>query len=149
MEASEIIRGFCEKLDIAALPEDGVWSFEFDSMPVTMFALEQIRAIAVQGDLGEPPPERLEQLYKLMLEGQHLFKNTGGATLSLDPLHGHFFLTLALPEALVDVDSFTASVEHFISTLEVWRKIIVNFRASSHRSENEDVTLFGSDVLRV
>ena len=30
--------------------------------------------------IGEPPPERLEGLYKTILSANHLFAGTGGAT---------------------------------------------------------------------
>ena len=130
MESSEIIRSFCEKIGIGYEPDaDGVCSFEADGLLVSIHDLRELDTIALVGDLGEPPPERLELLYKTMLESNHLFGGTGGATLSLDPATGYFALCLAMPCRALDADSFYAATERFVSTMETWKKLVGDFRS--------------------
>ena len=131
MEASEIIKSFCEKAGIGFEPDaDGSLAFEADGLRVTISELHELDAIALVGDLGEPPPERLETLYKIMLEANHLFGGTAGATLSLDHETGRFVLCRVLQCKAIDDDSFYAEVERFVSSLETWTKVIGNFRDS-------------------
>ena len=131
MEASEVIRSFCEKVGIAFEPDDdGTVSLEVDGSVVTISDLREIDAIVIVGDLGEPPPERLEALYKVMLEANHLFGGTCGATISRDPKTGRFALCRVMPCVIADGDFFYAEVERFASTLETWVKIIRDFRGA-------------------
>ena len=132
MEARDIIRSFCEKVGIGLEPDaDGSCSFDADGLLVTINDLHELDAVALIGDLGEPPPERLDDLYKIMLEANHLFGGTGGATISLDQKTGHFALCRVLQCKALDDDAFYAETERFVSSLEVWTKIIGNFRDSS------------------
>ena len=129
MEASEVIKTFCERVGIAFEPDDdGTVSLEVDGSVVTINDLREIDAIVIVGDLGEPPPERLEALYKVMLEANYLFGGTCGATISRDPKTGRFALCRVMPCVIADGDFFYAEVERFASTLETWVKIIRDFR---------------------
>ena len=132
MEARDIIKSFCEKAGIGLEPDaDGSCSFEADGFLVTINDLHELDAVALVGDLGEPPPERLDALYKTMLEANHLFGGTGGATISLDPKTGHFALCRVLQCKALDDDAFYAEAERFVSSVETWTKLIVNFRDTS------------------
>ena len=85
MEGVEIIKAFGEKLGIELeLDYSYSCSFQADECVVTITALSEINQIAISGDLGTPPAEQLEHLYKLMLEANHNYSSTFGATLSLD-----------------------------------------------------------------
>ena len=132
MEAAELITALGSNLGIELkLDADGACSFGADDMIITINHLEQLDALVLSGDLGEPPPERLEALYKAMLGANHLFAGTGGATLSRDPETGHFAICRALPCVTLDADSFYAQVERFVSTVEAWTKLVANFRAAA------------------
>lgn len=83
--------------------------------------------VLLSADLGEPPPEGAETLFRTMLEANNLFAGTAGATLALDAATGRFRLQKAeLPEELAnDVDGrFVA----FIETALDWRRAIEDFR---------------------
>ena len=54
------------------------------SVTVWMQGYDERGVVLTGADLGAPPPERLERLYRAMLEGNDLFRDTGGATLSID-----------------------------------------------------------------
>ena len=66
MEATELIRSLCERLGIGYEPDDngGSCSFEADGLLVMINNLRNLDQIAIVGDLGDPPPEKLETLYK-------------------------------------------------------------------------------------
>lgn len=129
METSEILKSFCERIGIKYEPNaDGACSFEADGLLVTVSDLRGLDQIALVGDLGEPPPQRLERLYKTMLEGNHLLGATGGATLSLDPDTGRFALCQFLPYRAIDADSLYSVADRFVSTIEAWTKLIGDFR---------------------
>ena len=143
MDASETIKLFCKKIGIAYEPDKyGACSFEADGLRVTISDFMEIDSIAIVGDLGEPPPQRIECLYKMMLEGNHLLGATGGATLSLDSETGRFALCQFLPHRATDVDSLYAVTDQFVSTLEAWTKLIGDFRdvLPALEKANDDVS---------
>lgn len=87
----------------------------------------EIHRVLLSADLGEPPPEGAETLFRTMLEANHLFTGTAGATLSLDAASGRFRLQKAeLPDELAnDVDGHLLS---FIETALNWRRAIEDYR---------------------
>ena len=152
MESSEIIKQFSEKIGITIEPsDDGVYMFEVDETIVTFHVIPEMDMIILTGDIGEPPPEKLENLYKAMLEAQYLFKATFGATISLNEENNRFTLCKALPCKLLDGDSFFNETEQFINTLEVWVNLVKNYRDVASKAEDisEPILSFGSnDFIR-
>ena len=144
MDSVEIIKAFGEKVGVGFEPgADGSCAFEADGLLVTISDLREIDSIALVGDLGEPPPERLDALYKTLLEANHLFSGTGGATISCDPKTGRLALCRVLPCGMLDGDSFYAEAERFVSTLENWAKIIRDFRAAPPGGDSPPVSMPG------
>lgn len=137
MESFELIKKFGEKIGVNLTPdEDNVYTFEVDEMIVTFHVLPELEEIVLSGDIGEPPPEHLENLYKTMLESQYLFNGTAGATISLNSENNRFSLCKALPCRILDVDLFYAETENFINTLEVWAKMVENYRDIAPNAED-------------
>ena len=67
MDATEIIRSFCGKIGIAYEPDKfGSCVFEADGLRVAITDVREIDSIGLVGDLGEPPPERLERLFRMI-----------------------------------------------------------------------------------
>ena len=151
MDASEIIGALGAKLGIGLEFDDGdVCSFEADGMIVTIHNLREIDTIAITGDLGEPPPWNLETLYRSMLEANYLFKDTSGATISFNPETGRFALCRTLPCKALDDDVFFAAVERFVNTLEIWARIVKNYRGGAPKDDEEKIPAFGAEgFLRV
>ncbi len=58
-----------------------------DGTEVTILlrGLDRQGAVLLEASLGSPRPEGLERLYRTLLEANDLFRDTGGATLSLAP----------------------------------------------------------------
>ncbi len=151
MDASEIIKAFGAKLGIVLeFDADNVCSFEADGLSMTIHNLREINMIVITGDLGDPPPWDLEELYRAMLEANYLFKDTSGATLSFNPESGRFALCRALPCRALDGDSFFLETERFVSTLEMWARIIRDYRGGTAKDEGEKFPIPGTEgFLRV
>lgn len=128
MDSHELIGALGAKLGLDLALEDGACALEADGFRVTIHDLPELEAIALVGDAGEPPPERLEGLYRAMLESNHLFRDTAGATLSVDPATGRVSLCRMVPCRLLDGDGFVAVAEQFVNTLEVWARIVREYR---------------------
>ena len=151
MDAYEIIAAFGEKLGIELkLNEDGVCMFEADGMTMTIHNLREIDTIVIMGDLGDPPPWNLENLYRNMLEANYHFRDTSGATISFNPETGRFILCRALPCKALDGESFFAAAERFVSTLEIWGRIIRDYRGGAPKDDGEKIPGLGAEgFLRV
>lgn len=98
------------------------------SVTIWMQGYDERGAMLTGADLGAPPPERLERLYRAMLEGNDLFRDTGGATLSIDPDTGRVrlqrFDTLDALEEIGPDKAFAA----FADVAATWAKAIREFR---------------------
>ena len=153
MEGSESIKLFCEKTGIGFEPDaDGSLAFEADGLRVTISELHELDAIALVGDLGEPPPERLEGLYKALLGANYMFGGTMGSTIALNPDDGRITLCRAMPTSALDVDQLCSQLEHFLNTAETWRKIVSDYRESDETAAGGDAAgaaPSSGDFLRV
>ena len=130
MEFDELMRGFAGKVGIADLTlTDGMCQVEIDGMTVTFVEMPESRQIVTWAEVGEPPPEDREHLYKVLLESMHMGRATGGSTFSLDPETGRLqlFRLDALP--ILDLEAFQAMLEKFVNVLEEWRKLLGSFTA--------------------
>ena len=128
MTFEELISGLGSKIGVELTSEDGECVINVDDMVVTLMSLPDSDRLAVHGEIGDPPPEGLEQLLSAMLEANHLFAGTAGATISRDHETGRFHLCQHEPLAILDADSLAALVESFVNTLGIWRKAIASYR---------------------
>ena len=128
MTFEELISGLGSKIGVELTSEDGECVINVDDMVVTLMSLPDSDRLAVYGEIGDPPPEGLEQLLSAMLEANHLFAGTAGATISRDHETGRFHLCQHEPLAILDADSLAALVESFVNTLGIWRKAIASYR---------------------
>ena len=146
METAELVEALGERLGITlALDSDGACSFEADGLVVTLNSIQELSALVLTGDVGEPPPEEMAPLYKAMLEANHNFSGTAGATLSLDSATGRFSICRAMPAYALDVDALYAAVEGFVDTLDAWHKIVSNYRGAAPGGETPEPEDGGRD----
>ena len=136
MEAKELIADIAKRI---GLEYDGgdTFSFEADGLVVAISSLPELDAVALTGDVGEPPPEHLEGLYKTLLGANHFFGGTAGATISLDPDNGRIALCRALPLVTLDGEKFYAEVERFVNTAETWAKVVSDYRGAAAEAPDE------------
>ena len=146
MTFEELISALGERIGVDLAAEDGSCVINADDMVVTLMSLPDSDRLAVHGEIGDPPPEGLEQLLSAMLEANHLFAGTAGATISRDHETGRFHLCRHEPLAILDADSLAALVESFVNTLEIWRKAIASYRpvAKSAAESTDEAPRFGA-----
>ena len=114
--------------------------FEVDSedgntkVQVVIHYVSERKLVLMSADLGEPPPEGGERLFRTMLEANNLFEGTVGATLALDAVTGRFRL-----QRYESPDEFSndikAIVESFIETALFWSRAIADFRPTGEEPE--------------
>lgn len=156
MDFVELVNALAEKVGLAEgieIDSDNRCLMEFDGMIVALQGLDEVGQVSFFSSVGEPPPERLERLYRSLLEANHLFRGTSGSTLSVDPETGEMFLCRAMPYAALDGDSFIEELEKFVNIVENWRKFVADYRASppeETRTGDEVTDLSGDNsFLRV
>ena len=114
--------------------------FEVDSedgstkVQVVIHYVSERRLVLMSANLGEPPPEGGERLFRTMLESNNLFEGTVGATLALDAATGRFRLQrYESPDELSN--DIKAIVESFIETALFWSRAIADFRPTGEEPE--------------
>ncbi len=130
------------KLGIELVTHDGMTQLTVDDMDVSILELVELESIVLSGVIGEPPPQGLEPLYRAMLEANYSFAGTAGATLAVNPENGVLTLTRLVPSVRLDADALVSVLEGFVNVLEMWRKIVADYRpnvadASSTSSPND------------
>lgn len=73
-------------------------------------------------DLGAPAPERAAEVFKDLLEANHFWLGTGGATLGLQASTGNVVLALRTPLALLHVDGLGALLKLFTEVASFWAR---------------------------
>ena len=146
MTFEELISGLGSKIGVELTSEDGECVINVDDMVVTLMSLPDSDRLAVYGEIGDPPPEGLEQLLSAMLEANHLFAGTAGATISRDHETGRFHLCRQEPLAILNADTLAAILQSFVNTLEIWRKAIASYRpvAKSAAEGTDEAPQFGA-----
>ena len=136
MEAKEMIKAFCERLGIQSEANaEGVYAFEVDSFEFAIHDLSEQHRIALVGDLGMIPEAHPEGLFRLMLEAQHCFRETEGATFSIDGERDCLSLCRMMPCAELDNETFFNEVEHFVNQLEAWTRILRDYEGKKESVE--------------
>ncbi len=110
------------------------------SVTVLMQGFDEQGTVLATADLGAPPPERLERLLRTLLEANDLFRDTCGATLSLDPATGHVRLQrYDAIDAVAEVGPVKALLA-FIEVAAAWADIVRDFRAAPKETDDEGET---------
>ena len=149
MESDMLVKELGKGLGIElAFGDDGVCAFMADDMTVSIHDLPDGQ-IALLGDIGEPPPEGLEKLYRAMLEANHLFGGTAGATISFDSERGRFSLVKLFDCRNLDSDTFMEAVSKFVSVLEMWTKLTAEWRVTPDNSSDSSDSVTPANAMLV
>ena len=136
IDVKTLIKAFCERLGIQSEANaEGVYTFEVDALEFAVYDLSEQRRVALVGDLGMIPDAHREGLFRLMLEAQHGFRETKGATFSIDRERERLSLCQVLSCAELDNDVFFKEVEHFVNQLEAWTQIIRDYEGKKESVE--------------
>lgn len=128
--------------------DEGSVALTIDGMFVTLREFDEVGKILIYGEIGDVPPEGMEMLSVEMLKANHLFRATGGSTISLDEQAHKFYLCRYDDLFRLDQESFEKILENFVNVLEQWCEIIKNYHPDlSSKSEmpREAPTAHGLD----
>ena len=129
MRFEEQIEALGRKIGVPLQADDeGSCVLSVDDMTVTLQSIPEAESAGFWGEIGEPPPQGLEKLLSAMLEANHMFKGTGGATISRDSETGSFFLCRILDLRNLDAEAFVAALERFVNVLEAWIALVRDYR---------------------
>ena len=104
-----------------------------DDQEISVFEIEGVKmslapenggAYTVSADLGPLPEDGADALVGEMLEANHAFQGTAGATLSVDPGTGHVFLRRRVWPDDSDEDSILPEIAVFADKAREWRERI-------------------------
>ena len=110
---------------------DGVASFDAmvdvasgASMRIDLTHVPERRGVMVSAHVGELPQEGGEELCRTLLEANHLFEGTGGATFSVDPETQQIRFEFCGMLDLIGDSEDEKLMENFLNIAESWRKRI-------------------------
>jgi Tir chaperone protein (CesT) family len=101
------------------LDEAHCCALAFDSVVVNFELDESSEQLFLYASLG-PMPAAGSKVYEQLLEGNLLWQDTGGATLSLDRQGNRVMLHQDLPAERLSEADFKAAVEQFVNAAEAW-----------------------------
>ena len=141
MEFSELIEQFAERCGIG-VPEivDEAAAFDADGMPFFLMKVAnegESEYLVVAADIGEPPPERMENLYQALLDAGHNFAGAGGGVFARNPTDGHIWLQFREAFASLDVETAISKVKALGDAAINWRDIIKEYREGASIPEPE------------
>lgn len=138
MEFNDLLAALSEHLGgtLELKPVDGTVVLAVDDMNLSIIDTET--SVSFVGVVGQPPPEdRLERLFKALLEANHLFVGTGGATFSVNAASGEIALCRTIPYSALTGESFCEALTHFVNTLESWIRLVSDFRAAKDLPDDQ------------
>ncbi len=107
--------------------------------------------LIMRADLGELPQQRKAVLMQTLLEANHLFRGTGGATIAIDPDSGR--LNMMRYDWLDRLDGRSAfeALEKFAATISAWQRTIADFSEASAPAPDEqgDAFALGGNYMSV
>ena len=145
MELNELMSAFAEKLGIEGIAvENGTCSLTIDDIPMEFTESPDGLAVVGAAVIGEPPPEKREAFYEMLLEANTQVYGTLGVALSKLPDTGEIALIGGLPFKDLEVKEFCKSLDEFVSKAEEWRETVENFRPAAEEAavRNEEAVRF-------
>ena len=128
MELKELMEGLAAEAGAVGVAPDegGAYHLGIDGMRISF--LEAGGCLAVWADVGEPPPEGRERLFRTLLESTFMGEGAGGAAFAIDAKSGRVILQRIEASGVLDLIGFKAMLEKFVNVLEKWRKLVSDFR---------------------
>lgn len=94
----------------------------FDGLPLTLEYLPENDSVLFFSALGRLPRDNREDFCLKLLEANHFFSGTGGATLSAHRSSGVVGLHMVVSMRLLDEAQFMQYLETYMYTAEQWAK---------------------------
>ena len=139
MELKELMSAFAEKLGIEGIAvENGTCSLTIDDIPMEFTESPDGLAVVGVAVIGEPPPEKREAFYEMLLQANTQLYGTKGIALGKSPDTGEIMLIGGLPFKGLELQEFCKDLDEFVSKAEEWREALENFRPAAEEAAVRD-----------
>ncbi|WP_185961354.1 type III secretion system chaperone [Telmatospirillum sp. J64-1] len=121
-QAQQILAEFGRTIGLEELTFDayGYCCLGFDNVLVNMELVPQAQQLMLYAHLGLAPQPASAELYESLLEANHFFRGTGGATIGVDPATRSIALVYALPLPSLTPVLLEAEIKGFVDIAESW-----------------------------
>ena len=139
MELNELMSSFAEKLGIEGIEvKDGICSMTIDDIPMEFTESPGGEAVVGVAVIGEPPPDKREAFYEMLLEANTQLYGTQGIAMGKSPDTGEIMLIGGLPFKGLELKEFCKALDEFVSKAEEWREALENFRPAAEEAAVRD-----------
>ena len=139
MELENLMSAFAEKLGIEGVEvKDGTCSLTIDDIPMDFTESPDGLAVVGAAVIGEPPPEKREEFYEMLLRANTQLYGTQGLALGESPDTGEIILIGGLPFKGLEMEEFCKDLDEFVSKAEEWRETVENFRPAAEEAAVRD-----------
>ena len=139
MELEQLMSAFAETLGIEGIEvKDGICSMTIDDIPMEFTESPGGEAVVGAAVVGEPPPDKREAFYEMLLEANTQLYGTQGIALGKSPDTGEVMLIGGLPFKGLEVKEFCKCLDEFVSKAEEWRDTVENFRPAAEEAAVRD-----------
>ena len=146
MELENLMSAFAEKLGIEGIEvKEGICSMTIDDIPMDFTESPGGEAVVGAAVIGEPPPEKREAFYEMLLQANTQLYGTQGIALGKSPDTGEIILIGGLPFKGLELQEFCKDLDEFVSKAEEWRETVENFRPAAEEAAimEKDASFFG------
>ena len=123
MTFGEFIDKLGAKLGVEIEDAGGAFAFQVDGEVVVVQQADD-DLVLLRADLGEIPPDRRDALAVAALEGNFLYKGTGGATLAVSPADMHLHLQKYNWLDRLDAEKAFNMLSRFADSAVLWKKLV-------------------------
>ena len=139
MELKELMTAFAETLGIEGIEvKEGICSMTIDDIPMEFTESPGGEAVIGVAVIGEPPPDKREAFYEMLLQANTQLYGTQGIALSRLPDTGEIGLIGGLPFKGLELKEFCKDLDEFVSKAEEWREALENFRPAAEEAAVRD-----------
>lgn len=139
MELKELMTAFAETLGIEGIAvENGTCSLTIDDIPMEFTESPDGLAVVGAAVVGEPPPDKREAFYEMLLQANTQLYGTQGIALGKSPDTGEIMLIGGLPFKGLELQEFCKDLDEFVSKAEEWREALENFRPAAEEAAVRD-----------
>ena len=139
MELNELMSAFAEKLGIEGIAvENGTCSLTIDDIPMEFTESPDGLAVVGAAVVGEPPPDKREAFYEMLLQANTQLYGTQGIALGKSPDTGEIMLIGGLPFKGLELQEFCKDLDEFVSKAEEWREALENFHPAAEEAAVRD-----------
>ena len=139
MELKELMSAFAETLGIEGIEvKEGICSMTIDDIPMEFTESPGGEAVIGVAVIGEPPPDKREAFYEMLLQANTQLYGTQGIALGKSPDTGEIILIGGLPFKGLELQEFCKDLDEFVSKAEEWRETVENFRPAAEEASVRD-----------